>query len=152
MLIYLIITNCQTGNNPLLTLSSPSASPPLSPPSISWYKRLCWPTPNYTGSNSSPSSLGGYQVIWGLLLQIRKPSWTPSQAVPACRRNKASEVSPPLTLCKIVSHSWNHPQPWDNLWLYLSMNHWIHLSTTSPSTTNLPSCIPLNRILLANIS
>ena len=145
-------TNCQTGNNPLLTLSSPFAPALSSPPSISWYRRPWRPTPNDTGSTSSPHSPAGSQWSWGLLLQIRQPSWTLSQTVTACGRYKTSEVSSPSTLCKIVSHSRTHPQPWETLRLYLNMPCWIHLSTTSPSTANLPHFLPPTWSLLANTS
>ena len=93
-----------------------------------------------------------FQRIWRILLHSRQMSWTPSQAVPGCGRYNTSEVSSPFKLSKIVSHSWTHPQPWDNLRLYLRMPCSIYISTTSPSTTHLPPCIPLTRNLLDNTS
>ena len=125
-------TNCRTGNNPPLTFPRTYVADPLSPPSIYWYRRLWYPTLKDTRSNSSPPSPTLSQGRWGLLLQIRQQSWTLSQAVPAWGRYKTSEVSPPSTLCEIVSHSWTHLRLWDNLRLYLSMPRWIHISTTLP--------------------
>ena len=144
--------NFQTGNNPLLKILHPSDSASMSPPKISWYRRKWHPTPNDTKSTPSPPSPDGSQGIWRLLLQIRQPSWTPSQAVLACRIYKTSELSPPLARQKIILHSWTHPQPWHNLRLYLSMPCWIRLLTTSTSTTHLPPCLHPNRSLLTNIS
>ena len=110
------------------------------------------PTPHDVGSTSSPPSPSGSQGRWGLLLQSRQPYWTPSQVVPSCKRYKTIEVSSPSPLCKIVSHTWNHPKPWDNLQLYFNMRRLIHLSTTSPSTTHIPPFFPPNWSLLANTS
>ena len=145
-------TNCWTGNNTSLTLSRPSDPAPSSPPSISWYRRPCRPTPNDTSSNSSPPFPDGHQGRWWIMLHIRQSYWNMSQEVLDYRRYETSGVSSPPTLWEIVLHSWNHPRPWDNLRLYLSMPRWIHLSRTSPPITNIPPCLPPTWIIPDNDS
>ena len=98
MLIYSTITNCWTGKPLIDTFKA------FCPIPFVYYINLLVQTDVASTTNdnvftSSPPSTAGSQGIWGLLLQIRQPSWTLSQVVMACGRHKTSDVIP-LSSCE----------------------------------------------------